>query len=249
MPNWMAGSPLGSASDRIAVARVEHERTATVAPSPEGRSSEHGGSRRRGRERSVPSLRRNGRRRHGRFPKPSATVAAGPFLTQLDAGHLELALTYAAQLRGIHLADALRILGLMTKDDDHRFSRAASRWVERFGAETAAGFPRSSLRRRRSDCFARTQSRGCPLATLPALLPSRRGANRRTDGLPTLPSSCAGTAFWRGRTPTAQARGRSPAALVEISVGAGIPFRRGSQIGLAGRSRRARHGSSTYPGT
>ena len=46
----------------------------------------------------------------------------GLFLKQLDAGHLGLALTYAASLK-IDLADALRLCQLMAKDGDERFSR------------------------------------------------------------------------------------------------------------------------------
>ena len=33
----------------------------------------------------------------------------------------------------------------MARDGDQRFSRAASRWVERFGAETGAGLPEVQL--------------------------------------------------------------------------------------------------------
>ena len=43
------------------------------------------------------------------------------FLKQLDAGHLGLALTYAASLK-IDLADARRLCQLMAKDGDERFS-------------------------------------------------------------------------------------------------------------------------------
>jgi hypothetical protein len=69
----------------------------------------------------------------------------GLFLKQLEAGHLGLALTYAAELRSISLADALKLCELMARDGDQRFSRAASRWVERFGAETGAGLPEVQL--------------------------------------------------------------------------------------------------------
>jgi hypothetical protein len=63
----------------------------------------------------------------------------GLFLNQLNAGHLELALTYAAGLKVIGLADALTVCQLMARDDDPRFPRAASRWIERLSAETGAG--------------------------------------------------------------------------------------------------------------
>ena len=69
----------------------------------------------------------------------------GLFLKQLKAGHLELALTYAEGFRVISLPDALRILELMARDRDRRFPRAASRWVERFGAETGARLSETQL--------------------------------------------------------------------------------------------------------
>jgi hypothetical protein len=50
----------------------------------------------------------------------------GLFLRQLDAGHLELALTYAADLGTVSLRDALRICELMARDSDVRFSKAAA---------------------------------------------------------------------------------------------------------------------------
>jgi hypothetical protein len=69
----------------------------------------------------------------------------GLFLKQLDAGRLELALTYAAQLRGIPLVDALRVCQLMALDSDARFSKAAARWIERYRAESGAGLPEVQL--------------------------------------------------------------------------------------------------------
>jgi hypothetical protein len=64
---------------------------------------------------------------------------------QLNAGHLELALTYAADLRTIQLGDALRIVELMALDSDSRFSKAAARWIERYRAETGAGLSEVQL--------------------------------------------------------------------------------------------------------
>lgn len=64
---------------------------------------------------------------HGRFEKA------------LKAGHLTEALIYGAELRVIGLADALRICQLMARDDDDRFPRAASRWLERLSSEAGAG--------------------------------------------------------------------------------------------------------------
>jgi hypothetical protein len=62
----------------------------------------------------------------------------GLFLKQLNAGHLDFALTYAAKLK-LGLADALEVCRLMARDCDQRFPRAASRWLERLSAETGAG--------------------------------------------------------------------------------------------------------------
>ena len=62
----------------------------------------------------------------------------GLFRKQLEAGHLGLALTYAASLK-LDLGDALEVCRLMARDGDARFSRAASRWLERFSAEAGAG--------------------------------------------------------------------------------------------------------------
>ena len=57
---------------------------------------------------------------------------------------------FATRYPLVTLPDALKVCELMARDGDQRFSRAATRWLERFGAETKAGFPRSSLRRRLS---------------------------------------------------------------------------------------------------
>ena len=62
----------------------------------------------------------------------------GLFLKQLNAGHLDLALTYAASLK-LNLADALEVCRLMARDGDERFPRAASRWLERLSAEGGGG--------------------------------------------------------------------------------------------------------------
>ena len=51
----------------------------------------------------------------------------GRFTKALGAGHLTEALMYAADIRVVALPDALRILELMARDGDQRFSRAASR--------------------------------------------------------------------------------------------------------------------------
>jgi len=94
----------------------------------------------------------------------------GIFLKQLKAGHLELALTYATGLANIHLADALRILELMARDGDPRFSRSASRWVERFGAETRAGLPEVQLAAAALGWLWENPGSEIPIGTLRALL-------------------------------------------------------------------------------
>ena len=68
----------------------------------------------------------------------------GLFLKQLSAGHLGLALTYAAGIK-IDLADALRLCQLMAREGDERFPRAASRWLERLSAEGGYGLPEVQL--------------------------------------------------------------------------------------------------------
>jgi hypothetical protein len=94
----------------------------------------------------------------------------GLFLKQLDAGHLGLALTYAADLAKISLGDALRILELMARDSDLRFSKAAARWVERFRAETGAGLPEVQLAAAALGRLWEVPESEVPVATLNALL-------------------------------------------------------------------------------
>jgi hypothetical protein len=95
----------------------------------------------------------------------------GIFLKQLRAGHLELALTYAAGFKVVPLADALRILELMAREGDQRFSRAASRWVERFGAETKSGLPEVQLAAAALGWLWENPESEVPMATLVTLLP------------------------------------------------------------------------------
>lgn len=95
----------------------------------------------------------------------------GRFTKALAAGHLTEALMYAADIRVVALPDALRILELMARDGDQRFSRAASRWVERFGAETGAGLPEVQLAAAALGWLWENPESGVPMATLAALLP------------------------------------------------------------------------------
>ena len=60
-----------------------------------------------------------------------AGQAGTVFLQQLNAGHIGLALTHAADLEVIRLSDALRLCVLMAVDSDPRFSKAEARWDER----------------------------------------------------------------------------------------------------------------------
>jgi hypothetical protein len=93
----------------------------------------------------------------------------GLFLKQLNAGHLDLALTYAASLK-LNLADALEVCRLMARDGDERFPRAASRWLERFGAETGAGLPEVQLAAAALSCLWEEPDSELPVSTLKALL-------------------------------------------------------------------------------
>ena len=93
----------------------------------------------------------------------------GLFLKQLEAGHLGLALTYAASL-SIDLPDALEVCRLMARDGDERFSRAATRWIERFGAETGAGLPEVQLAAAALSCLWEEPDSELPVSTLTALL-------------------------------------------------------------------------------
>ena len=94
----------------------------------------------------------------------------GLFLKQLDAGHLGLALTYAAGLN-LDLADALKVCQLMARDGDRRFSRAASRWVERFGAETGAGLPEVQVAAAALGWLWESPESELAIASLDSLLP------------------------------------------------------------------------------
>lgn len=95
----------------------------------------------------------------------------GLFLKQLDAGHLELALTYAAQLQVIHMADALRVCQLMARVGDDRFPRAASRWLERLSSEGGAGLLEVQMAAAALGKLRESPEDGLALATLRALSP------------------------------------------------------------------------------
>jgi hypothetical protein len=94
----------------------------------------------------------------------------GRFKKALKVGHLTEALIYAADVRVIDLRDALTICELMARDRDQRFSRAASRWVERFGAETKAGLPEVQLAAAALGWLWENPESEVPMATLSALL-------------------------------------------------------------------------------
>jgi hypothetical protein len=61
----------------------------------------------------------------------------------------------------------------MAKDGDERFSRAASRWVERLGAETAAGLPEVQFAAAALGWLWEDPESKVAMASLTALVPSR----------------------------------------------------------------------------
>lgn len=67
------------------------------------------------------------------------------FRRSLAAGHLTAALIIARDLPHVGLGDALELCRLMAAAGDPRFARAASRWLERFSAETSAGLHQVQL--------------------------------------------------------------------------------------------------------
>lgn len=67
------------------------------------------------------------------------------FRRSLAAGHLTAALIIARDLPHVGLGDALELCRLMAVAGDPRFARAASRWLERFSAETSAGLQQVQL--------------------------------------------------------------------------------------------------------
>jgi hypothetical protein len=69
----------------------------------------------------------------------------GRFKRSLSAGHLTAALILARDLPHVALADALELCRLMAEQGDHRYPRAASRWLERFSRETGAGLTEVQL--------------------------------------------------------------------------------------------------------
>lgn len=69
----------------------------------------------------------------------------GRFKRALAAGHLTAALIMARDLPHVALPDALELCRLMAETGDHRYPRAASRWLERFAGETGAGLPEVQL--------------------------------------------------------------------------------------------------------
>ena len=93
------------------------------------------------------------------------------FRGALNAGHLTEALIYATDIRVVALSDALKVCELMARDGDQRFSRAATRWLERFGAETKAGLPEVQLAAAALGWLWEDPESEVPTATLNALLP------------------------------------------------------------------------------
>ena len=92
------------------------------------------------------------------------------FLGALHAGHLTEALMFARGIRIVALSDALKVCELMARDGDQRFSRAATRWLERFGAETKAGLPEVQLAAAALGWLWENPESAVPMDTLSALL-------------------------------------------------------------------------------
>src|SRR5215213_3824304 len=95
------------------------------------------------------------------------------FLGALDAGHLTEALMFATGIRVVALPDALKVCELMARDGDQRFSRAATRWLERFGAETKAGLPEVQLAAAALGWLWENPESEVPIMTLDSLLPGK----------------------------------------------------------------------------
>ncbi len=85
----------------------------------------------------------------------------GLFLKQLNAGHLDLALTYAASLK-LNLADALEVCRLMARDGDERSPALRVGGWSGSGPRPERGCRRFSSRRRPSVAFGRSQTPNSP---------------------------------------------------------------------------------------
>ena len=57
------------------------------------------------------------------------------FRAALRSGNLTMVRAAAAELPGVGLLDALEICLLMSRSDDERYDRAATRWLARFACE------------------------------------------------------------------------------------------------------------------
>jgi uncharacterized protein (DUF2384 family) len=65
------------------------------------------------------------------------------FRRALLSGNMTIIESAAAELPGVDLADALRILVVMAKSHDERYERAAARWTARVTSERSLGVQES----------------------------------------------------------------------------------------------------------
>ena len=62
----------------------------------------------------------------------------GRFRKALNAGNAREALDAAGEIPALSLFDALELLRLLAQVGDHRYARAAGRWLERYASERRA---------------------------------------------------------------------------------------------------------------
>ena len=80
---------------------------------------------------------------------------------------------YAADIRVVHLDHALEVCRLMARNGDHRFPRAASRWLERLSSEAGAGLLEVQMAAAAFSKLWEEPESEVALATLSALLADR----------------------------------------------------------------------------
>ena len=129
------------------------------------------------------------------------------FRRALDRGNVTEALSAAAELQFVGLAEALELTLLLAEDEPEKYERAAARWHLRFAREV----PHVDLRESQAvlALLAAILANGLAAAVLAELLSRRRSCERMPRLL------CAG----RGRRRTALAAGSDELAL----KGAGEP--------------------------
>lgn len=68
--------------------------------------------------------------------KHSGVVPYPVFAQALEAGSLKRVENMAREMPSVSVRDALRIVELMARDGDERYTRASTRWLDRLRAET-----------------------------------------------------------------------------------------------------------------